>query len=169
MVCLIQTRICFIIFAVRACFWLIFSLVSTGIPSTFSANLSSCTAPSVYCYLELFHPSAEFFVSPCWSPWDSWVYFCNCWDPSGWQHNPLTSTSATPPSLMSFTTLLRVHSATLPHHLHHYIMLNRSGASTGFISIPVPIYQWHTSSNIKKKVLNILRPENISPSRFLQQ
>lgn len=168
-VCLIQARICFISFATKAHFWLISSLVCTGIPRTFSANLlSSSTDPNVYyCYLELLLPQCRFFHFPFLNlMWFLRIYFSNYWGPSGWQHNSLTLTSATPPSLMPFTTLLRVHSATSFTLLTK--MLNRSGASTGFISISVPIYQWHICSSIKKRVLNVLRPENISPSGFLK-
>lgn len=141
MVCLMRTRICFISFAARAHFWLISNLVSTGIARTFSANLlSSCTAPGVYCYLESFLLQFRIFHFPLLNLMRFLtVHYSNCWDPSGWQHNPLTLASATPPGLMSFTNLLRVHSATSFRSLIK--MLNRSGASIGFISISVLIYQ----------------------------
>lgn len=93
MLSLMQPRVPFLVFAVKAQGWSMFNLVSFRMPRSFSVELlSSWVAPNYTDVWDSSSPSAGLHNSPCWIPWHSCPpSFPPRWAFSSCQHDPLAT------------------------------------------------------------------------------
>jgi len=90
-----HTRIALAFLATKACFQLVLNLLSTRTPRSFSIELlSSRSVPNLYWCMQLFLPSCRTLHLPL----------------SHWMAEESTGVSSPPPSILSSSALLKVHS-----------------------------------------------------------